>query len=50
MVALVKEEEVENYKAKLVEEFYNQEPEAQGRDIDTILFSSQPGSGACIYK
>lgn len=50
MVALIKEEEVENYKAKLVEEFYNETPEAQGRDLSTILFSSQPGSGACIFK
>ncbi|XP_042890881.1 N-acetylgalactosamine kinase-like isoform X2 [Penaeus japonicus] len=50
MVALVKEEEVENYKAMLLEEFYSQEPVVQERDMDTILFSSQPGSGACIFK
>ncbi|KAK8734670.1 hypothetical protein OTU49_005926 [Cherax quadricarinatus] len=49
IVALVKEEAVENYKKMLREKYYNKEPEAEGRDINTILFSSRPGSGACIF-
>nr|XP_045604354.1 N-acetylgalactosamine kinase-like isoform X1 [Procambarus clarkii] len=49
IVALVKEDDVENYKKVLLEDFYSKEAAADGRDMSSVLFSSRPGSGACIF-
>ncbi|XP_042234284.1 N-acetylgalactosamine kinase-like isoform X2 [Homarus americanus] len=49
MVALVEEKSTEAYKKMLQDRYYSQEPAAQGRDMNSILFSSRPGSGACIF-
>lgn len=49
MVALVEDSKAEEYKKKLEKEFYSCEPAAKGKNISTILFSTLPGSGACVY-
>lgn len=49
MVALVQDDDTEAYKKMLQERYYSQEPSAQGRDPSSILFSSRPGPGACIF-
>lgn len=49
MVALVEESKAEEYKSKLEKEFYSQEPAAKGKNLSTVLFSTRPGSGACVY-
>lgn len=49
MVAMVKEEKVEEYKKLLIKEYYSQEPAAKDKDINLVLFNSQPSPGACIY-
>ncbi|XP_066961054.1 N-acetylgalactosamine kinase isoform X1 [Macrobrachium rosenbergii] len=50
MVAMVKEEEAEEYKELLVKEYYSQEANTKDKDINSVLFSSQPSPGACIYE
>ncbi|CAL4226099.1 unnamed protein product, partial [Meganyctiphanes norvegica] len=50
MVALVHEDKVDDYLAMLKKEYFSKEDAAKNREIHTYLFSTQPGSGACIYK
>ncbi|KAK7076823.1 N-acetylgalactosamine kinase [Halocaridina rubra] len=50
MVAMVKEEDAEEYKQHLIKEFYSKEPSVNGKEINSVLFSSLPSPGACIYR
>ncbi|XP_068239346.1 N-acetylgalactosamine kinase isoform X2 [Palaemon carinicauda] len=50
MVAMVKEEMADEYKKLLVKDYFSHEPTANNKDISSILFSSHPSPGACIYE
>lgn len=50
MVALVCEENVERLINHLKETYYSKLPEAQGRNLDDVIFATQPGEGATIFK
>lgn len=49
MVALVEDSKVEQYKEHLWKNFYSKEPAAEGRPRESVLFSSHPGPGACVF-
>ena len=49
MVALVEDSKVEQYKEHLWKNFYSKEPAAEGRARESVLFSSHPGPGACVF-
>ncbi|KAG0722948.1 N-acetylgalactosamine kinase [Chionoecetes opilio] len=49
MVALVEEDKVEQYKEHLWKSYYSKEAAAEGRPRNTLLFSSPPGPGACVF-
>lgn len=50
MVALVPENEVKSFIDHLKENYYKNLPTARGRDLDEIVFATQPGSGAAIFN
>lgn len=50
MVALVSESDVESFINHLKENYYRHLPAAKGRDLDQVIFATQPGSGATIYN
>lgn len=50
IVALVHEDNVDNYIKMLKKEYFTQQDTTKDRELNTYLFSTQPGSGACIYK
>jgi len=49
-VALVPQDRVDEYISKLKSEFYAHQPAAEGRDLDTVVFQTEPGDGAAIFK
>ncbi|MPC08590.1 N-acetylgalactosamine kinase [Portunus trituberculatus] len=49
MVALVEDSKVEQYKEHLWNNFYSKESAAEGRARESVLFSSHPGPGACVF-
>jgi len=49
MVALVPENGVTAFIDHLKENFYKDLPAAQGRDVDQVIFATEPGAGASIY-
>ena len=50
MVALVPENGVNDFINHLKENYYQYLPAASGRDLDQVIFATQPGSGAAIYS
>ncbi|KAF0286933.1 N-acetylgalactosamine kinase [Amphibalanus amphitrite] len=48
-VALVPGDRVDEYISKLKTEFYARRPTAEGLDLDTVVFRTEPGDGAAIY-
>lgn len=48
-VALTTKETADKYITALKEEFYAENPKAQGKDLDNVVFATQPGPGATIY-
>lgn len=50
MVALVSENEVKSFIEHLKENYYKNLPAAVGRNLDQIVFATQPGSGAAIFN
>ena len=48
-VALVAADKVDAYITKLKTEFYARRPTAEGLDLDTVVFRTEPGDGAAIY-
>lgn len=49
MVALVSENGVKSFIDHLKENYYKSLPAADGRDLDQVIFATQPGSGAAIF-
>lgn len=50
MVALVSEGNVDRLISHLKDTYYSQLPEAQGRNLDNVIFATQPGEGATIFS
>lgn len=48
-MALATKETADKYITALKEEFYADNPNAEGKDLDSIVFATQPGAGAVIY-
>ena len=48
-VALVPGDRADEYITKLKTEFYSRRPNADGLDLDTVVFRTEPGDGAAIY-
>lgn len=49
IVAMVREDEADDYIAHLKTNYYDGLAAAHGKDLNTILFKSQPGGGAAVY-
>lgn len=49
MVALVAENGVESFIKYLKENYYRHLPAALDRNLEQVVFATQPGSGASIY-
>lgn len=49
MVALVAENGVKSFINYLKENYYKNLPAALYRNLDQVVFATQPGSGAAIY-
>ena len=50
MVALVSGNQVDTFIEHLKENFYKDCPAAQNRNLNEIVFPTQPGAGAAIIK
>jgi galactokinase len=50
IVALTTKDTVNDYIDTLKEKFYKGHPEAFGRDLDNLVFATEPSAGAEIYK
>ena len=50
MVALVAESGVETFISYLKENYYRNLPAAIDRNLEQVVFATQPGSGAAIYS
>lgn len=50
IVALTTKDTVSDYIDTLKEKFYKGHPEAFGRDLDSLVFATEPNAGAEIYK
>lgn len=50
IVALTMKDTVSDYIDTLKEKFYKGHPEAFGRDLDSLVFATEPSAGAEIYK
>lgn len=50
MVALVSENGLKSFIDHLKENYYKFLPAASGRDLDQVVFATQPGSGASIFN
>ena len=48
-MALTTEETAEKYITALKDEFYANNPKAQSKDLDNVVFATQPAAGATIY-
>ena len=48
-MALVPGDRADEYISKLKTEFYARRPNADGLDLDTVVFRTEPGDGAAIY-
>jgi hypothetical protein len=49
-VALVDVKHVDSFLAGLKHDYYSTLPAAADRNLDEVVFRSQPGGGAAIYK
>lgn len=49
MVALVAEDKVTDFIDHLKEKFYRDLPAARDRDLEQVIFATQPGAGASIF-
>jgi len=50
IVALTTKDTVSDYIDTLKEKFYKEQPEAFGRDLDGLVFATEPSAGAEIYR
>ena len=48
-MAMVREDEADDYIAHLKTNYFDGLAAAHGKDLNTILFKSQPGGGAAVY-
>jgi hypothetical protein len=49
-VALTTKDTVNDYISTLKEKFYEGNPAAYGKDLDSLVFATGPNTGAEIYK
>jgi hypothetical protein len=49
-VALTTKDTVSDYISTLKDKFYNGNPAAFGKDLDSLVFATEPNTGAEIYE
>lgn len=50
IVALITEDNVDNFIATIKTQFYADNPEAVGKNIESLVFATQPGQGVQVFN